>query len=135
MRELRIEDADELVVGPAGIQKRPEHVEDAALAFAGELLACLGHGFEGGMIQRGKEEAETAALDAFDDFFLGQIDADAERFEHVRPARLGGDATIAMLRHAHAPCGEDEHGGGGDIEEVELVPPGADDIQHRALEL
>lgn len=86
VRELGIKHTHQLVIGASGVQKWPEHVEDAALAFGGEQLASLGDGFEGRVIQRGKEEAQSGLFDACHDFFLGQVDLDAERLQHIGTA-------------------------------------------------
>jgi hypothetical protein len=129
-RQLRIKHADELVVRPARIQQRSQHVENRALPFGGEQLPRLRHRLERRMIQRRKKEAEPDALDARDHTFLRQVDLDAQRLQHIRATCLGGDAAIAVLRHAHASRREDEHRRARHIEEMQLVSACADDIEH-----
>ena len=86
------------------------------------------------MVGRRKEEAEPVRLHAAPEVGGREVDADAERFEHVGPAAFAGDGAVAVLHHARAAGGEEEHDGGGDVEEFELVAAGAADIEHRPRE-
>ena len=55
---------------------------------------------------------------------------DVEVLEDVGAAGFARDGAIAVLHHAGAARGEDEHGGGGDVKELESIAAGAADIDH-----
>ena len=60
-----------------------------------------------------------------------EVEADAERLQHISPTAFAGDGAVPVLHHARAAGGEEKHDGRGDIEEFQLVPARAADIQHR----
>jgi hypothetical protein len=62
------------------------------------------------------------------DLFRLQLDARAQRLQHVGAARLRRHAAVAVLGHARAGRGDHEHRGGGDVERVRAVAAGADDV-------
>ena len=134
-RQLGIKHPDELVVRTPRVQERPEHIENGTLPLCSQQLARLCHCLEGRVVERSEKEAEPGFLQTRDDSFLRQINLDAQRLQHIRATRFGGDATITMLRHADTARSQNEHRGAGHIEQMQLVATRAHDIQHRTGQL
>ena len=57
-----------------------------------------------------------------------QHDVGAQRLEHIGASRLRRHRAIAVLGHARAGRGRDEHRRGRDVERVRRVAAGADDV-------
>ena len=133
--QRRIKNTDKLVIRARWIQQRAEQIEDGALTFRAENLAGFRHGFEGGMIQRGKKEPEADGFDPACHAIDRQINADTQSLQHIGTAGLAGHTTIAVLGHTDSAGSENEHRGRGDIEEMQFVTTRAHHIQHRSGQL
>ena len=120
--------ADQLVVGPGGVEQRPEQIKHRGVAFHGKLTADASDGFKRGMIGGGKKKAAPGAVDAALEGGGGGFDLDAECFENVGPARFGGDGAVTMFEHVSSTGGEDEHDGGGNVKKLQAIAAGAADI-------
>lgn len=126
--------AHELMLGPGGVEERAEEIKDGGDSAIGEAPANGSDDPEGGVIGWGEEKTEAVAFDAFAQFFGTQFDANAEGFEDICAAAFGGDGPVAVFEDDRMACGEDEHGGGGDVEEFELIATRAADIEGGAWE-
>ena len=108
----RIGDADELPRGARGVGQRAEHVEDRAHC---QLVAHwddeAGRWWWAGANMKPKPAPRCSVQP------LGlEVDARAERLEHVgRPGGAGGGA-VAVLGHGASGARGDQRGGGGDVE-------------------
>ena len=120
--------ADELGGGPGGVQERSQKIENRALALFGAKLAGGGDVFEGRMIVRREEKAEVVFAQCGGGFGGRKIGADAQGFEDVGAAGLGGDGAVAVLGDGDTRGGQDEGDGGGDVEGVELIAAGSADV-------
>ena len=81
-----------------------------------------------------KEEGEAVLGEALCRGLGGKFDRDPEGFEDIGRTRLRGDGAVAMLGDGDSRGGADEGDGGGDVEGVEPVAPGATHIEDLALE-
>ncbi len=116
-------------MGACGVEEGADEVEDGAVTLGGEIFSGLDDGFEGGVVVGGEEEADACVFEAVAEAIGWEVDADAEGFEDVGAAGFGGDAAVAVFDDDCASgCGE-EHGGGGDVEEVEFVAAGSADVE------
>ncbi|MEY5026603.1 MAG: hypothetical protein RLZZ244_2131 [Verrucomicrobiota bacterium] len=127
-------DADELELRFGRIEEGAEEVEDGGEPFFCEELASGGDGAEGGVVGGGEEESEAEAQDALAEVVRREVDGDAEGLEDIGAAALGSDGAVAMFKDNDAARCEDEHGGGGDVEEFESVATGAADVEGGAWE-
>ncbi len=75
-----------------------------------------------------EHEPDAGAADAFRHLVGLQVDARAERFEHVGGAGLARHAAIAVFRDLGAGRGRDEHRCGRNVERVRAIAAGADDV-------
>jgi len=80
------------------------------------------------VVYRREHEADADLLDAARHLRRLQVDARAQRLQHVGAARLRRHAAVAVLGHAAAGRGHHEHAGGADVEAVRAVAAGADDV-------
>jgi hypothetical protein len=119
VQERRVRDADDLAGRAGGVRQRAEEVEDRA---HGELLADR-HDVAGGAVVRGREhEAEAGLADAARHRGGVEVDADAERLEHVgRPGEPGGRAVAVLGDRAPRARGDQGRGRG----HVERLPSAA----------
>ena len=93
-KEAGVCDAEHLVTRARGVGKRAEDVEDGADADLATGGANMTHG---GVVRRGEHEAEADALDAGCNLFRSKLEADAERFQHVRAAAAAGGGPLPCL--------------------------------------
>ena len=66
-------------------------------------------------------------------FLRAQIESNAESFQHIRTARLGGNAAVAMFHHHCARRCNEKHRSCGNIEHVELIATRATKVNRRTL--
>ena len=64
-----IADPDELAFGASWIEEGADEVKDATMALSCEVLADLGYGFEGGVVIRREEEADSGRFNAMTKMF------------------------------------------------------------------
>jgi len=80
-------------------------------------------------MMRGREhEADAGLVDAARDLVRPQIDAHAERTEHIGGARTRGKRAVAVLRHRNTGAGHDEGRAGGDVVGAGRITAGADHV-------
>src|SRR5690242_6628011 len=73
------------------------------------------------MVAAGEEEPDARLIDAAADGLRRQVEADAERFEHVRRAALARDRPVSVLGYSDARRGDDERDRCRDVERLENV--------------
>ena len=112
-RKRRSDDADQLAAGPGRVGQRAQEVEDRA---HGQALAHRHHVLHGRVVAGGEHEAEADLLDARGHLLRRQVDARAQRLEHVGRARAPGGRAVAVLGHRHPRPGGHERRGGGHVE-------------------
>ncbi len=122
--EMRGVDAHDLRACAGRVGERAEEVEDGADASAAVQRGISGlHVCE---VQACRvEEGEPMFPEGFGRVFGVEVYRDAEGFEDISGAALGGDGTVAMLGDGGSGgCGY-ECGGGGDIEGAAGIAAGA----------
>ena len=118
-RKRRSETPTSCRVAPGGIGERAQEVEDRA---HGQLLAHRDHVLHRGVVAGREHEAEAELVDAARHRLGGQVDARAQRLEHVRRAGPARGRAVAVLGHPAAGAGGHEGRRGG---HVERGPPAA----------
>src|SRR5690348_18269297 len=78
-----------------------------------------------------EEEADADFFDGAADAFGGLIERDAEGFEDVGGAAAGTDGAIAVFGDADSRAGDDERGGGGNVERAGDVAASARSEERR----
>jgi hypothetical protein len=107
------EHADNLKFGAGRIGKRPEQIEDGARA---KLGPDGGHMAHGGVMRRGKHEAEPAFGNAAGDRLGRGFDIHAKFSQHISRTRARGDRPVAVLGHRHPGAGHHKSRTGRDVE-------------------
>src|SRR6185437_2750004 len=130
LAQFRPGHADQLRAGPGRVEQGAEKVEDGALAAIRAKFARGPDVLEGWMIAWRKEKREVALLKRARGFGGWQVDVDAERFEDVGAAGLGGNGAVAVLGDRHARRGADDGHGGGNIEGVQPITAGAAHVEN-----
>ena len=133
LAQLRARDADELRARTSGIEERAEEVENCPLPAFRTELARRADVLEGWMICLREEKGEALLAQSTRRLVGRQVDADAERFQHVRAAGLRRDCAVSVLGHGDARRRANDGDGGRDVERVQPVAPGAADIEDLAL--
>ena len=118
-------DPDHLALDAGRVRQRTEQVEDRARA---ELDARRPHMLHRGMMRGREHEADAGAGDAAADVIGGNIDAHAERGEHVGGAGARREGAVAVLRHRHAAARDDQGRAGRDVVGAGGVAAGADHV-------
>ena len=117
-----IVDAQDLELGSRRIGQRPEQIEHGAHP----QFAAGGGGMLHGRVMAGCEQkADANRIDAVRHRIGRNVQAHAERLEHVGAAGAGGDGPVAVLGHRLAAGGDDDGHGGGDVEGVHARGSGA----------
>ena len=120
--QVRMEHAQHLVFRAGGIGQRPQHVEHRAHAeFAAHRRGVFHRAVEIGR----EHEADADLVYALADLFRGQVEVDAERFQHIRRAAGRRHRAPAVLGDPRTRRGGDQRAGGGDIEGVRGIAAGA----------
>ena len=83
------------------------------------------------MIIRRKHESHASLLDAAPEFIRRQINPHPQRLQHIRPATLRGDATVAVLHHDRARGRRYKHRGRRNIEQIQFIAACPAHIQGR----
>ena len=112
------EHADKLAARARGIGERPQQVEDRARA---ELDPRAGDMAHRAVMPGRHEEADAGLLQRLRNERHVAVDIDAERRQHVGGAGLRGQRPVAVLDHGHACAGQQQRGGGGDVERALVV--------------
>ena len=87
------------------------------------------------MKQGGVEKSDTGLPDTIGNLRRGQVDRDAEGFEHICAAALAGDAAVAVFGNAEARAGGHESGRGRNVKRVAGVAARAAGIEQRLFTL
>ncbi len=127
VKQFATTNTQQLMRGAGGVGQRPQAVEQRADA---ELAADVGDVAQGGMEVRREAEGEVAAFEAAAGEAGVAVDPDAQGGEHVGAAATAGDGAVAVLDHRHAHGGDDEGGGGADVERGRAIAAGAAGVQH-----
>ncbi|CAH0323886.1 hypothetical protein SRABI89_05558 [Pseudomonas koreensis] len=80
------------------------------------------------MVDRREHEADAGLFDGRGHLRRLQLDRRAQCFDRIGTAGLGRHAAVAMLGHARAGGGGNEHRAGGDVERMRAIATGADDV-------
>src|SRR5260370_4836555 len=129
-------DDHDRVGGSGGVGEGAEEVEDGADS---EGLADGHDGLHGRVQAGGVKEGESMPAQRGGGVDGREAEGDAEGFEHIGGAGLGGDGAVAVLGdHDSGPGGGsggggDEGGGGGDVEGAAAVSAGAAGVDEDGL--
>ena len=74
---------------------------------------------------RGVQKTDADGANGLADLQTGQIDTDAQRFQHIGGAAPGASRAVAVLGDARSGSDCHDRGGGGNIECVEAVAAGS----------
>ena len=80
------------------------------------------------MIVGGEQEADVLLIQAAASQRRAHIQADPQFIQQIRGAGLGGDAAVAVFGHLDAALGTDQRRQGRDVDGVQAIAPGADDV-------
>ncbi len=119
--------ADEGGPGAGGVGQRGQVVDGGGDA---EGLADRDGVAQSVVEARGEGEADPDVVHAPGHGVGGEVQGQAQGFEDVGAAGLGGDRPAAVLDHGVAGGGHDDRGHRADVDRVGAVAPGADDVEH-----
>ena len=126
VEEAVLEDTDDGVLGPGGVQKGADDVEGCPDT---KRLADGCDFFHGWVHDGGEHEPYACGFDAFCHLLCGQFDVNSQRFQHIRRATFGGYGPIPQLG-CFTPTGRGKNDGRRrDINRMCPVPPRAHNIQ------
>ena len=129
--ECFAEDTGQLAIGTGRIEQRTEHVENGRLTAFGEQFAGRGHCGKGRVEARREEKGRPRFTQHVEQPTRRQINRNIQGFKHVGAPAFRGDPAVAVFDQPRTGSRGDEHDRRGDIEESQLVPPGATDIDDR----
>ncbi len=128
-RQLRRVHAEHERARTGGVRQRAEHVEHGTRRQLAPDGGCVLHRR---MVRLREQEAEAELVDRPLDPLRRQLEAEAERLEHVGGAARRRRSAVAVLRDRRAACGRDQGGRGGDVVRVRAVAACADDVDEVA---
>src|SRR4051812_43879359 len=85
---------------------------------------------EGRMIHWREEKSEVMVAQPFRRLRWSEIDANAQRLEHIGAPGLGSDGAIAVFGHRHSGGRRNESDGSGDIESIQPVATRAANVKN-----
>ena len=118
----RVGDTDHLPAHTGRVDERAEEVERRRHT---ELFARGSEEPHRGVVARREAEADAGRVDAGRDAIRSELDRDAERFEDVCRAAVGGRGAVAVLHDPHTRTRRDQRSHRRDVDGARAVAAGA----------